>query len=277
MPAPPAKAEISATYPNPSNSTARIGFGKLWETLFGTGGLLGSTGEKADARAALGLGTGVVLLRTTVYTRAGGVQQVSIDGGAPTTTGASTFTKQAITAFADIEVEGAGGGAGGNPTTTGSQQAFSSGGGGGSYGIGRFTTGLEGIAIVVGAAGLAGTAGAAGGTGGASSAGALISAPGGLGSAAGIASGGVGSTGGTAGGALPTGANILARAGGASLQVLGAGLGFVSSLAGGLSGSGAPNSYGVGAPGKYNGVSTASPQVGIAAPYDGRVTIKEYA
>ena len=55
--APPAKAEISAPFPNPSNAVARTGFGKLWETLFGTGGLLGSTGNVADARAALGIGS----------------------------------------------------------------------------------------------------------------------------------------------------------------------------------------------------------------------------
>jgi len=65
--------------------------------------------------------------------------------------------------------------------------------------------------------------------------------------------------------------------GGPSGTALSAALGFVTGLAGGLSGSGVPNSYGVGATGKYNGVSTASPQPGIAAPYDGRVVIKEYA
>jgi len=54
MPAPPAKNEISAPYPNPSNATARTGFGKLWETLFGASGLLGNTGNPAEARTALG-------------------------------------------------------------------------------------------------------------------------------------------------------------------------------------------------------------------------------
>jgi len=57
MAAPPDKAEISAPFPNPSNATARAGFGKLWETLFGAGGLLGSTGNPAEARAALGIGS----------------------------------------------------------------------------------------------------------------------------------------------------------------------------------------------------------------------------
>jgi hypothetical protein len=55
MPAPPAKTEISDTYPNPSNAVARTGFGKLWETLFGTGGFLGTTGNQPEARAGLGI------------------------------------------------------------------------------------------------------------------------------------------------------------------------------------------------------------------------------
>lgn len=59
MPAPPAKTEISDTYPNPSNGVARVGFAKLWETLFGTGGLLGSTGNPVDARTALGIGSAI--------------------------------------------------------------------------------------------------------------------------------------------------------------------------------------------------------------------------
>lgn len=53
MAAPPARTEISDTYPNPSNATARTGFGKLWD--YATG-LLGATGDQAEARAALGIG-----------------------------------------------------------------------------------------------------------------------------------------------------------------------------------------------------------------------------
>lgn len=51
MPAPPAKEEISAPFPNPSNAVARAGFGKLHDYMLG---LLGSTGNAAEARAALG-------------------------------------------------------------------------------------------------------------------------------------------------------------------------------------------------------------------------------
>jgi len=48
--APPARTEISDTYPNPSNAVARVGFGKLWDYVTG---LLGSTGSPTAAKAAL--------------------------------------------------------------------------------------------------------------------------------------------------------------------------------------------------------------------------------
>jgi hypothetical protein len=57
MPAPPAKDDISGSGATPSNAQARAGFGALWDCLFGTNGLLGSTGVVADARRALGLGS----------------------------------------------------------------------------------------------------------------------------------------------------------------------------------------------------------------------------
>jgi hypothetical protein len=47
---PPAKTEISDTYPNPSNAVARVGFGSLWDYVTG---LLGSTGNPAEAQTAL--------------------------------------------------------------------------------------------------------------------------------------------------------------------------------------------------------------------------------
>ena len=51
MAAPPLRTELSSTYPTPSNAAARVGFGKLWDYVTG---LLGSTGNAAEARAALG-------------------------------------------------------------------------------------------------------------------------------------------------------------------------------------------------------------------------------
>lgn len=53
MAAPPLKAEISGPFPTPSNGTMRIGMGKLWDYVTG---LLGATGNAADARVALGVG-----------------------------------------------------------------------------------------------------------------------------------------------------------------------------------------------------------------------------
>jgi hypothetical protein len=47
---PPARTEISDTYPNPSNAVARVGFGSLWDYVTG---LLGSTGNPAEAITAL--------------------------------------------------------------------------------------------------------------------------------------------------------------------------------------------------------------------------------
>lgn len=217
------------------------------------------------------------LLRTTVYVRIAGVQNIIVDGAAPTTTAATTFTPLSNTVAVIIEATGAGGGSGGNPTTTGSQQAFSCGGQGGAYGVGRYTTGFSGVTVTVGAAGAAAPAGGTGGAGGASSVGALLTAPGGNGSPPGVANAGVGGTNGPAVGSLPSGANMLALLGGNPPQVLSAGIGFTSAGLGGLSGSGIPNGYGTGAGGKYNGLGTASPQPGIAATEGGLVVIREYA
>lgn len=52
MAAPPARTEISDTYPNPSNATARVGFGRLYDYVVG---LLGASGNASDARTALGV------------------------------------------------------------------------------------------------------------------------------------------------------------------------------------------------------------------------------
>jgi len=55
MAAPPARTELVDTAPNPTNSVAKTGFGKLYDYVTG---LLGATGDAAEARAALAaLGT----------------------------------------------------------------------------------------------------------------------------------------------------------------------------------------------------------------------------
>lgn len=51
MAAPPAKEELSAPSPNPTNAVMRTGMGKLYDYVTG---LLGATGNAADARTALG-------------------------------------------------------------------------------------------------------------------------------------------------------------------------------------------------------------------------------
>lgn len=79
MATPPARTEISDTYPNPSNAVARVGFGKLWDTLFGAGGLLGSTGDAAGARVALGIGP-VISNRNRLINGSFSVNQRGISG-----------------------------------------------------------------------------------------------------------------------------------------------------------------------------------------------------
>jgi hypothetical protein len=122
------------------------------------------------------------LLRTSVYTRPTGTQLVSVDGGTPTSTGASTFTALASTRFVEVEVQGGGGGGGGVPATGGTTVSASGSGGAGSYAMARLSSGFSGVAITMGAAGAGGAAGQSnGGNGGTSSFGALVSAPGGVG------------------------------------------------------------------------------------------------
>lgn len=53
MPAPPVVTELADTYPNPSNAVFRTGIAKLYNYAKG---LLGSTGDAAEARDALGIG-----------------------------------------------------------------------------------------------------------------------------------------------------------------------------------------------------------------------------
>src|SRR4051812_22369657 len=48
---PPARTELSSTYPNPTNAVARTGMGKFYDYVTN---LLGTLGTAADARSALG-------------------------------------------------------------------------------------------------------------------------------------------------------------------------------------------------------------------------------
>jgi hypothetical protein len=77
MTAPPARAELSDVYPVPSNATMRTGMGKLWDYVTG---LLGATGNAAEARAALGVGIRSQLAGLTMST-AGSSTTMTIAAG----------------------------------------------------------------------------------------------------------------------------------------------------------------------------------------------------
>jgi len=137
----------------------------------------------------LGQATGR-LLRTSVYSNVGGVQFVSVNGGAATTTGASTFNPLALTTSVDVEVLAGGGSGGGTGATSGSQSAIASGGGAGGYARQVFTSGFSSVAIVVGDGGMRTAPGAnAGNPGQKASFGALLYATGGVGGFQGVTSG----------------------------------------------------------------------------------------
>ena len=123
------------------------------------------------------------LTRTLVYRRIAGVQNVSIDGGAFTTSGASTYTRGASVSFAEIEAQGAGGAGGGAGGATAGNVSLGAPGTSGAYGIGRFTAATIGASAMVVTCGAGGVpvSNAAGGVGGTSAVGALITAIGGTG------------------------------------------------------------------------------------------------
>lgn len=232
------------------------------------------------------------LLRTSVYSLIAGVQNISVDGAAPTTVGAATFTPIATATAWIVEATGGGGGGGGAPATGAGQVSSGGNGGGGGYTLGRFTAGLSGAAVTVGAGGAGGIAGASGANGGTTSLAALITAlPGsgaGVAAAASVVNGD-----GFNGGALGVGGNILALTGNGSgfLQIS-------ASLGGGVP-AGAPgpkggcvrgqsvtgtgvagltpgaNAYGAGGGGAANNASQAARSGGAGAP--GLLVIYEYA
>ena len=163
------------------------------KTAAGSGVTIAQDGSRVKV---VGDGTNIVadtpsnspgrLLRTTVYRNNGGTLESSVNGGA-FATASSTFTPLAATTAVDVEAVGGGGGGGGVPATIANQYAASAGAQGGAYGRGYYTSGFSGVTVAAGAAGTGGTAGAnPGGNGGTSSFGALLSAPGGIGSAAGV-------------------------------------------------------------------------------------------
>ena len=79
MATPPARTDLSDTYPNPSNATFRTGIGAFWDYVTG---LLGSTGNAAEARAALGIGN--ISNRNLLVNANGAINQRGYISGAAT-------------------------------------------------------------------------------------------------------------------------------------------------------------------------------------------------
>jgi hypothetical protein len=235
----------------------------------------------------LGQATGR-LLRTTIYVKVSGTQNVSVNGGTLTTTGATTFTPLSLTTAVKIKAGGGGGAGGGAPVTTGSTVGFGVGGEGAAYGEGWFTTGFSGIAITVGSSGVATTT--TGGNGGTSSAGSLLTAPGGPGGSSQGPSAGPIFVGNATTPSIATGANLLSFPGnvGAPGCIISSGA-FASGAGGscgmfgadgtvvGGTGVGHPGTqYGQGGSGAGASVSSGSAQVG-GNGQSGIVIIEEYA
>ncbi|MDT3454616.1 hypothetical protein ROV80_05075 [Stenotrophomonas pavanii] len=194
------------------------------------------------------------LLRTSVFTKVGSTQYVSIDGGPAVTQGASVFNPLAESGFVEVEVQGAGGGGGGVAATSSTTVTVSGSGGAGSYAVSRFDSNFSGITIVVGAAGAGGAAGqTSGSNGGTSSFGNLVSAPGGIaGQSATVAVPPV-SRGGSTPAAPPSGQNLFSNVGASGSGSV------TTSTATGISIAGASSKFGQGG---INGAPANGPGAG---------------
>jgi hypothetical protein len=202
------------------------------------------------------------VLRTSVFTNVGGTQYVSVNGGTPTTTGASTFTALAGTGSVLVEVLSGGGAGGAIPSTNGSQCTAAGGGAGGNYGAAWLASGFSGgITITVGGGGAGASAGSNnGGNGGSSSFGSVLSCTGGAGGAHGTVStsetwtpNGVG---GASGGTI-SGANLYqeyGQSGGFGSLAYGQACGYGAAAGGG----GGSSFYGIGAS-PFGVTQTANP------------------
>ncbi|WP_343661104.1 hypothetical protein [Ralstonia sp.] len=191
----------------------------------------------------LGQATGR-LLRTSVYTLIGGVQNVSVNGGAFTTTGATTFVPLPQSTTVTATSQGGGGAGAGAGGATSTNVSLGAPGGSGAFGSATWPVATVGASqtITVGAGGLP-ASNAAGGNGGSSSVGSLMTTPGGIGGApfnnqvAPVVNGnGSVST-------PATGANIYSVRGGGGQVTL------ATSSSVGVGGPGGQSQYGAGAPG----------------------------
>lgn len=228
------------------------------------------------------------LLRTSVYAIVSGTQMVSVNGGAFTSTGGSTFTATAQTVAVEVEVLGAGGGSGGCAATGAGQVAVSTGGGAGAYARAWLSSGFTPVPVSVGAGGFAGPAGNnMGGGGGASSFGSLVTAPGGAGGRGSTAMTS-GITAGSGSSAAPSGGNLVTFVGATSSTGVVVGSGTLVPSSGGSSilgvGGAGPNTtslvnlssgYGSGASGNNLSASTAAVPGGVGG--SGCLIVREYA
>jgi len=215
-----------------------------WVLTECTGGAMQvAPATQSEHAMQLGQATGR-LLRTSVYTNVGGTQYVSVNGAAPTTTGATTWS--ALSSTNVVEYEGCGDGAG--SSGAGGQGASTVGigasGGSGAWGRGRLTSGFGGTqTITVGPGGTAGTAAPTNGGGGTgTSFGTLASWPGG---AASTFTNGVTTpaiVGAGTGGPAPSGCNVFGSAGNSAEA------GIFASVSVGVSGKGGDTPYGAGGP-----------------------------
>ncbi len=130
------------------------------------------------------------LLRTSVYRILSGTQQVSVDGGAFSAAGATTFSSLPGATKVRVQVVSGGGGGGGTEGNGAGARSTGGGGGGGGHAASLLAAPLSSIPVTVGAGGAGGSATGVGvgGTGGTSSFGGLLSATGGAGGAKGLTS-----------------------------------------------------------------------------------------
>ncbi|WP_418346987.1 hypothetical protein [Serratia fonticola] len=228
------------------------------------------------------------LLRTSIYTKEGSNQYVSIDGNAATQSQSTQFTALSGTKFVEIECQGGGAG-GGGVLADGANPAVAGGGGAGAYGLGHFSSGFSSLLITVGAGGAGGPIGNNYGLPGAgSSAGDLIVAPGGYAGKGGAPTVPPFINGGSAYSDDSTGGNIHQIHGGNGGYGIAIGSLNAAGGAGGTSkfGAGAPNTsnrpgfparnYGAGGAGA-GAYSTESSGFAGGDGYPGIVIIREYS
>jgi hypothetical protein len=260
-----------------------------WVLLEQTGGGVQVPNATSSQQAMpLGQATGR-LLRTTIYSVVGGSQQVSVNGGAFTTTGATTFSSQALTTLTKVKVLAGGGGGGGAASTGAGQSSCAGGGGAGGYVESIIAGTITAYAVVVTAGGAGGVAGLTSGSpGGNASFGPTIAATGGGGGSPGATASAWPVLAGAGAGGLGSGGLILnarGAAGGTALNLsalsFASGPGGASPFGGGGAGVGTTaNGTPAVTPGAggSGGASLASNAAGAAggAGAGGYIEVEEY-